>query len=58
MKKNVYMCRKRALEDIEIDSQNKVTKSFGDYSKLASEAKYKTIHEEAIRVLALKQMPQ
>ena len=52
------MCRKRALEDIEIDSQSKVTKSFGDYSKLASEVKYKTIHEEAISILALKQMSQ
>ena len=52
------MCRKRALEDIEIDSRNKVTKSFGDYSKLPSEAKYKTIHEEAISILALKQMSQ
>ena len=52
------MCRKRALEDIKTDLRNKVTKSFDDYSKLASEAKHKIIHEEAIRILALKQMPQ
>ena len=37
---------------------NKVIKLYGDYSTVASEAKYKTIHGQEIKILTPKQMLQ
>ena len=38
------------------DAQEKIVKLFDDYSTIASEAKYKTIHGEGIKILTPKQM--
>ena len=40
------------------ESREKVTQLFNDYSKIVSEAKYKTIHGEGIKILTPKQMLQ
>ena len=48
---------KSALEAIKLlyESREAVIKSFNDYSSLASEAKYKTIHEKGIPSISVRQ---
>ena len=52
--------QKNAIKNIKIlyESREKVVKLFNDYSRIVSEAKYKTKHGEGLKILTPKQMLQ